>query len=151
MSSTMRVMNHDLLKVENNNKIQRNAITIPSLPPTVKSDSSTLRPTLASSQSPAILSSSSVFSSTNISAAAAATNISAAGANGQQAGQQITIQKIPGLSVFLTKIYNIFSIREYSEKDWCCWGANGDTIVFKSVRQKYQTFVSSIRYIIITY
>ena len=46
---------------------------------------------------------------------------------------QVTIQKIPGLSVFLTKTYNIFSIKEYSEKDWCCWGANGDTIVFKSV------------------
>ena len=52
--------------------------------------------------------------------------------NAQQSGP-MTVQKIPGLSVFLTKTYNIFSINEYAEKDWCSWGANGDTIVFKSV------------------
>eukprot|EP01036_Dinobryon_divergens_P021999 gene21999-30231_t len=111
-------------------------MSIPSLPATIKSDSSTLRPAVVSAQSPVMSSSSSAFSSTNISAAsaAAAAALSASVSTGAN-GQQITIQKIPGLSVFLTKIYNIFSIREYSEKDWCCWGSNGDTIVFKSIEQ----------------
>ena len=132
----MRIMNHDLEPSTSNHKIQRNVtISIPSLPATMKIEpsatSNTLRPTVASSSSSALSmsASSSSFSSTNLPA-----NGASAGAGGQQTGQQIAIQKIPGLSVFLTKIYNIFSIREYSDKDWCCWGANGDTIVFKSVR-----------------
>lgn len=145
----MRIMNHDLLKVEPS-KIQRNAISIPSLPATIKSDPSTLRPAVVSAQSPAMPSSSSAFSSTNISAAASSAAALAASVSTGANGQQITIQKIPGLSVFLTKIYNIFSIREYSEKDWCCWGSNGDTIVFKSVCLiSYIFFLSYVSVLII--
>ena len=126
-------MNHDLLEHStSNNKIQRNVtISIPSLPVSMKTEpsvtSSTLRPTAASTSSSALSMSASAASFSSA-------NLPANGTGAQQNGQQITIQKIPGLSVFLTKIYNIFSIREYSDKDWCCWGANGDTIVFKSVR-----------------
>jgi hypothetical protein len=43
----------------------------------------------------------------------------------------MVVPKMPGWSVFLTKTFNIFSNTEYSE--WCEWGPNGDTIVFKSV------------------
>ena len=136
----MRIISHDLIPSTSNvnHKIQRNVpISIPSLPTTMKTEpsvtSSTLRPTVASTSSSSLsMSASTSFSPANLPANGAGGT--GTGTGGQQTGQQITIQKIPGLSVFLTKIYNIFSIREYSDKDWCCWGANGDTIVLKSVR-----------------
>ena len=38
---------------------------------------------------------------------------------------------VPGASGFLLKTYSIFSNPLYEE--WCDWGVNGDTIVFKNI------------------